>query len=170
MKLLSRVRLFATEWSVAYQAPQSMGFSRQEYWSGLPFPSPGDLPDPGMEPRSPLLKADSLLTELPGNRGYLLQTWKLICLFNSSGSKDHLWTRKCLFSNFLSHMTLHKLLSSWHLLAAPSQLNSTWKSYNLQSVFSAQRGTWNLPDSIYSCVSWTFIGIIHSFKNLFASK
>ena len=48
VKLLSHVRLFATPWTVAYQAPQSMGFSRQEYWSGLPFPSPGDLPDPEM--------------------------------------------------------------------------------------------------------------------------
>ena len=48
MKLLSRVWLFVTPWTVAYQDPQSMGFSRQEYWSGLPFPSPGDLPDPGL--------------------------------------------------------------------------------------------------------------------------
>ena len=47
----SRVRLFATPWTVAYQAPLSMGFSRSEYWSGLPFPSPGDLPDPGIEPK-----------------------------------------------------------------------------------------------------------------------
>ena len=53
MKLLSRVWLFATPWTVAHQAPPSMKFSRQEYWSGLPFPSPGDLPDPGIEPRSP---------------------------------------------------------------------------------------------------------------------
>ena len=47
---LSRVRLFATPWTVAYQDPPSMGFSRQEYWSGLSFPSPGDLPNPGIEP------------------------------------------------------------------------------------------------------------------------
>ena len=53
VKLLSRVRLFATPWTVAYQAPLSMWFSRKEYWSGLPFPSPGDIPDPGIEPRSP---------------------------------------------------------------------------------------------------------------------
>ena len=53
---LSCVRLFVTPWTVvAYQAPPSMGFSRQEYWSGLPFPSPEDLPDPGVEPRSPAL-------------------------------------------------------------------------------------------------------------------
>ena len=50
VKSLSRVRFFATPWTVAYQAPPSMGFSRQEYWSGVPFPSPGDLPDPGIEP------------------------------------------------------------------------------------------------------------------------
>ena len=55
VKSLSRVQLFATPWTVAYQASPSMGFSRQEYWSGLPFPSPGDLPDPGIEPRSPAL-------------------------------------------------------------------------------------------------------------------
>ena len=58
VKSLSRVRLFATPWTVAHQAPLSMGFSRQEYWSGLPFPSPGDIPDPGIEPRSPVLQAD----------------------------------------------------------------------------------------------------------------
>ena len=52
---LSCVRLFATPWTVAYQAPPSIGFSRQEYWSGLPFPSPGDLPDPGIKPGSPAL-------------------------------------------------------------------------------------------------------------------
>ena len=62
----SRVWLFATPWTVAYQAPMSMGFSRQEYWSGLPFPSPGDLPNPGIEPRSPALQTDALPSEPPG--------------------------------------------------------------------------------------------------------
>ena len=66
VKWLSRVRLFATLWTVAFQAPLSMGFSRQESWSGLPFPSPGDLPDPGIEPRSPALQADALPSEPPG--------------------------------------------------------------------------------------------------------
>jgi len=56
-----------TPWTVACQAPLSMGFSRQEYWSGLPFPSPGDLPAPGIRPGSPALQADSLLTELEGS-------------------------------------------------------------------------------------------------------
>ena len=56
-----------TSWTVACWAPLSVGFLRQEYWSGLPFPSPGDLPDPGIESVSPALQADSLLTEAPGS-------------------------------------------------------------------------------------------------------
>ena len=66
LKLLSYVQLFATPWTVAHQAPPSMGFSRQEYWSGLPFPSPGDLSNPGIKPRSPTLQADILTSEPPG--------------------------------------------------------------------------------------------------------
>ena len=66
VKSLSRVQLFMTPWTVAYQAPPSMEFSRQEYWSGLPFPSPGDLPNPGIEPRSPAFQADALTFEPPG--------------------------------------------------------------------------------------------------------
>ena len=71
VKSLSRVRLFATPWTVAYQACLSMGFSRQEYWRGLPFPSPGDLPDPGIEPGSPALWADALPSEPPGKHACL---------------------------------------------------------------------------------------------------
>ena len=66
VKLLSRVRLFAIPWTVTYQASLSVGFYRQEYWSGLPFPSPEDLPDPGIEPGSPALQADALLSEPSG--------------------------------------------------------------------------------------------------------
>ena len=66
VKLLSRVRLFATPWTVAHQARLSMGFSRQEYWSGLPFPYPGDLPNPGIKPGSPAFQADDLTSEPPG--------------------------------------------------------------------------------------------------------
>ena len=65
-----RVWLFATPWTVAYQAPLSMGFSRQECWSGLPFPSPGDLPDPDIKPGSPTLRADALPSEPPGKPNY----------------------------------------------------------------------------------------------------
>ena len=65
VKLLSRVRLFATPWTVAHQAPPSMGYSRQESWSGLSFPPPGNLPNPGIKPRSPVLQADALTSEPP---------------------------------------------------------------------------------------------------------
>ena len=82
MKLLSRVRLFVIPWTVVHQASLSMGFSRQEYWSGLPFPSPGDLPDPGIEPRSPALQADALPSEPPGKN---LVVIKLNALLYSSG-------------------------------------------------------------------------------------
>ena len=70
-KLLSHVGLFATPWTVTYQAPLSMGFSREEYWSGLPFPPPEELPDPGIKPSSPALQADSLSSEPPGGAGDL---------------------------------------------------------------------------------------------------
>ena len=68
-------RLFATPWTVAYQASWSMGFSRQEYWSGLPCPSPGDLPYPGIEPEFPALEADTLTSEPPGKPGRYPNSW-----------------------------------------------------------------------------------------------
>ena len=76
MKLLSRVQFFATPWTVACQAPPSMRFSRQECWSGLPFPSPEDPPDPGIEPGSPTLQADALLSEPPGKPSCFEKTYK----------------------------------------------------------------------------------------------
>ena len=72
VKSLSPVQLLATSWTEAHQAPPSMGFSRQEYWSGVPFPSPGDLPDPGIEPRSPAFQADALTSEPPGKPQFIL--------------------------------------------------------------------------------------------------
>ena len=66
VKSLSCVRLFVTPWTVVYKAPLSVEFSRQEYWSGLPFPSPGDLPHPGIKPGSPTLKLDTLPSDPPG--------------------------------------------------------------------------------------------------------
>ena len=91
MKSLSRVQLFATPWTVAYQASLSMGFSRQEYWSGLPFPSPGDLPNPGIEPRSPALEADTLTSEPPGkpNTSWQIdeETVEIVTDFILEGSK-----------------------------------------------------------------------------------
>ena len=70
-QMLSRVRFFATPWTVAHQAPLPMGFSRQEYWSGLPLPSPEDLLDPGMEPTSPVLQEVGLL----GGNQVWLRSW-----------------------------------------------------------------------------------------------
>ena len=71
----------AIPWTVACQAPLSMGFSRQEYWSGLPLPSPGDLPDPGIEPRSPALQADDLPAELGGKLALSLSLISLLSRF-----------------------------------------------------------------------------------------
>ena len=73
MKSLSCIRLFLTPWTVAYQALQPMGFSRQEYWSGLPFLSPGDLPNPGIEPEYLALQADSLPSEPLGKLLYSIE-------------------------------------------------------------------------------------------------
>ena len=67
VKSLSHVRLFVTTWTVAYQAPPSVGFSRQEYWSVVPFPSPGDLSNPGIEPRVSRVAGGFLPSEPPGN-------------------------------------------------------------------------------------------------------
>ena len=70
------IHIYVTPWTVAHQAPPSMGFSRQEYWSGLPFPSPGDLPEPGIKPRSPALQADVLTSEPPG-KPYIYMWWNI---------------------------------------------------------------------------------------------
>ena len=79
MNLLSRVQLFATPWTAAYQAPSSMRFSRQGYWSGLPFPSPEDLPNPGVETGSPAMQADPLPSESSGKPNvleyHLIRVW-----------------------------------------------------------------------------------------------
>ena len=84
-KSLSRVQLFATPWAAAHQYPLSMEFSRQEYCSRLPFPSPGDLPDPGIEPMSPALQADSLPFELQGSP-FLLIIKHQICTYYSTSN------------------------------------------------------------------------------------
>ena len=78
VQLPSCVSLFATPRTAAFQGPLSMGFSRQEYWSGLPFPSPGDLPDPGIVPMSPALAGGFFTTETPGKPGGLYTIHKHI--------------------------------------------------------------------------------------------
>ena len=79
-KMLSHVHLFATPWIVIHQISLSMEFSRQEYWSGLPFPFPRDHPNPGIKPRSPALQTDSLLSEPPG-KPVLYSRFPLIIYF-----------------------------------------------------------------------------------------
>ena len=78
----SHIRLFSTPWMVTHQAPMSVEFSQQEYWSGLPFPSPGDLSDPGIKPRSPTLQADSLPLEPPGKPIYIISLSLSLSLYS----------------------------------------------------------------------------------------
>ena len=108
-KSFSHVQLFGTPWTVACQAPLSMGFSRQEYWSGLPFPSPWDLPDLGIKPRSPALQADSLPSELPGKpQTYHNIKYIIISLFIAQcpshpwGQKSVLFGSPTMFEFFIS--------------------------------------------------------------------
>ena len=77
VELLSHVQLFVTPWTIAHQSPLSMGFPKQEYWSGFPFPSPEDLPDRGIEWGSPALQADSLPAELPGKPKLCVKEYSL---------------------------------------------------------------------------------------------
>ena len=142
VKLLSRVRLFATPWTVAYQASPSMGFSRQEYWSGLPFPSPGDLPDPGIERGSPAFEADALTSEPPGNRvdlnsraitvysptpklcpsqwAFFILKWSL---FNPEWELNSSYMKT-------KHFWLPIWLSSWPLVFTQSAFLTNWSDRN----------------------------------------
>ena len=83
-KVLSRVRLFATLWTVAHQAPLSMGFPKQEYWSGLPFPSPGDLPNPVIKPGSPTLAGRFFTTEPLGYQIITLCTLNILQFYSAT--------------------------------------------------------------------------------------
>ena len=120
VKLLSRVWLFVTPWTVAYQAPLSMGFSRQEYWSGLPFPSPGDLPNPGIEPWSPAFRQtlyrmshqafrwENVLTAQITMTMWSLTKSKISWSVNSIQKKT-VPVKHCWFEMFLLHCSLrHK--------------------------------------------------------------
>ena len=117
---LSHVQLFATPWATACQAPLSMKFSKQEYWSGLLYPPAGDLPNPGIQPRSPALQADSLLSEWPGKlySHYLLlfkiYNISLVFTLKSIFYRDFPWI--WLWSD--PNITLH-IGSFWTLNFAP---------------------------------------------------
>ena len=116
--MLSRVRLFATPWTVAYQAPQSMEFSRQEYWSGLPFPSPGDLPNLGIEPGSPALQVEALLSEPPGKP--LLST----AFYNFILRKE---SKKCLKIYMYGCLCVYLHTQDIHLSIIQKLEKSTWQ-------------------------------------------
>ena len=111
LSCFSHVQLFATPCFASHQAPLPMEFSRQEYWRGLPFPSPGDLPSPGLEPRSPELQADSLPTELLGKPWKRLNTPRILSgvdIFDKQGLRQ--WaktttTKRTLPSNRVSVKT-----------------------------------------------------------------
>ena len=98
VKLLTHVWLFAVPWTAAYQTPLFMEFSKQEYWSGLPFPSPGDLPSPRVKPRSPTLQADALPSEPPGKLFHLKLIFFLLIL---KETKPFLWVLKSILDPWL---------------------------------------------------------------------
>ena len=118
MKSLSRVRLLVTPWTAAHQAPPSMGFSRQEYWSGLPFPSPGALPNTGIESRSPALQADALPSEPPGKPRKGL--FKYLISNNRFGIDFH-----CVRSHpsFMTHFAFFQISQSKYSLSS----DSSWR-------------------------------------------
>ena len=145
MNSLSRVRLFATPWTVAYKVPLSMEFSRQEYWSGLPFLSPGDLPHPKIKPGSSTLQADALPSEPPGKSLRILE-WVAIPFSRGWGQSGC----NCLDLLFRSHEhvlpsescnTLHlillcemQVLSSLGLKGLPESTESGHDAGDLGSI------------------------------------
>ena len=111
VKSLSRVRLFAIQWTVAHHAPLFMGFSRQEHWSGLPFSSPEDLPDPEIEPSLPHCKQDALLSESPGHPHFQ-------CLAQLINGVVCLWAEYKFLMIICLFMPVHKGLHSSQEIAA----------------------------------------------------
>ena len=153
MKSLSRVQLFATPRTVTYQVPPSMGFSRQEYWSGLPFPSPGDLPNPGIEPGSPALQGDSLPSEPPlrNKKGWTTNTCN-----NLLKSPENLLRKKSRQS-YILYDSIHIEVVKWQNYRSEEQiggsqgLRSRW-GWQVDMKHPCGHGKKVLyPDSIYHC-------------------
>ena len=130
VKSLSCVWLFATPWTGVYQNPPSMGFSRQEYWSGLPFPSSGDLPTPGIEPWSPTLQADALPSEPPGK--------------STEGKLGLILMGRAMLSKSLIQFSVPSLLFD----LKPNYGGGNWESQFLGKLIGSlgvpkERGVWN---------------------------
>ena len=106
LSLFSRIRLFVILWTVACQASRFMGFSRQEYWSGLPCFPPGDLPYLGIESGSPKLQADSLLSESPGKPLLMFYSLSCVCLFVTPWTVSHPWDSPAKKTGVDSHFLL----------------------------------------------------------------
>ena len=143
-----------TPWTVAHQASPSMGLSRQEYWSGLPFPCSGDLPDPGIKPRSPALQADALTSEPPGKHH-----WK--ALENSMNALQPIMNLKHeIFPKFQSCQGIWYLLTSFKILYLKPPVLSSHPSF-----VTTPHGKWQII-SLMSC-PWP-LGMLFSFlHNLF---
>ena len=154
VKSLSRVQLFATPWTVAYQAPLSVGFSRQEYWSGLPFPSLGDLSDPGIEPGSPTLQADALPSEPLGKSPQVMKVFFYQRAFSGERERAHRWHRFMpTFPSACSHM------SEWLLLSSPCDCSGTGGSLGRWSHLihhsCPERSQYKTHSSTQKFVWWT---------------
>ena len=175
VKFLSRVRLLATPQTIACYAPPSMGFSRQEYWSRLPFPSSEDLPDPGIKPRSPALQADALPSEPPGKStsiGYcqlkkifLPILISVLCVLATSPLLD-MW-----YENIFSEYVVVFSASSWSLTQGESfnfkedQLNS----FPLIDLAIAVKSRNSLPSPVLKIFSYFFLQFMSKSMTYFES-
>ena len=143
---LAQACLFATPWTAAHQAPLSLGLSRQAYWSGLPFPSPGDLPDPGIKPWSPALPANSSPSEPPGKPFYrVVYTWQ-----SQSPSASHPPFPLLAVHAYIYSGSAFLLIYAFNKKNWMAQLN--WNAQLLAS-FSA---SYHFESELSSTLLWTF--------------
>ena len=151
VKSLSHVQLFVTPWTVACQAPLSMGFSRQEYWSGLPFPSPGDLPNSGIEPRSPALQADALFSEPPGKSG--IHIFSLNLSLDSYGQFTQWPCKQLKLDVSKTELIIHSLVISTTI--HPVSLQSPFNLHSLSHFSSSSHHFLTWTTSTASSVTFT---------------
>ena len=135
--LLSRVQFFETLWTI-----QSMEFSRPQYWSGWPFPSPGDLPNPGIEPRSPTLQADSLPAELPGNPLQLLSRVQLFATPWTAARQASL--SFTISRSLLKLMSIESVMPSNHLILHCPLLSWNYQANQSLKLISSVLGLWGV--------------------------